>query len=59
MLIPVESLHGELQRFAPEKTVRFAAAAGMLAYTIVGDTPMSSEKDILRQWTATVGRCKR
>ena len=30
----------------------------MLAHTIVGDTPMSSEKDILRAMTASVGDVK-
>ncbi|CRH97621.1 Uncharacterised protein [Streptococcus pneumoniae] len=31
----------------------------MLAHTIVGDTPMSSEKDILRAMTASVGDVER
>lgn len=41
-------IHGELEGFAPEKTVRFAAAAGMLAHTVPGDTPMATEAEILR-----------
>lgn len=41
-------IHGELQSFAPEQTVGFAAAAAVLAHTTAGDTPMSSERDISR-----------
>ncbi|KQX47186.1 sugar kinase [Paenibacillus sp. Root444D2] len=52
-------VHGEIQGFSPEKTVGFAAAAGMLAHTIVGDTPMSSEGDILRAMTEAVGDVER
>lgn len=52
-------IHGELTGFAPEKTVAFAMAAGMLAHTIVGDTPISSERDILRAMTETVGDVER
>lgn len=52
-------VHGEIQGFSPEKTVGFAAAAGMLAHTIVGDTPMSSESDILRAMTEAVGDVER
>ncbi|MFJ7853986.1 sugar kinase [Peribacillus frigoritolerans] len=40
-------LHGELLGYSPEKTVRFAAASGMLACTVVGDTPLATEKEIL------------
>jgi 2-dehydro-3-deoxygluconokinase len=52
-------LHGELAGFLPEKTVRFAAAAGMLACTIAGDTPMSTEAEILSAMTGTVDDIKR
>ncbi|MDQ0874083.1 2-dehydro-3-deoxygluconokinase [Paenibacillus sp. V4I3] len=52
-------VHGEIQGFSPEKTVGFAAAAGMLAHTIVGDTPMSSESEILRAMTEAVGDVER
>jgi 2-dehydro-3-deoxygluconokinase len=52
-------IHGEIEGFSPEKTVEFAAAAGMLAHTIVGDTPMSSESDILRVMTDSVGDIER
>ncbi|TVY07745.1 sugar kinase [Paenibacillus cremeus] len=41
-------IHGELEGFDTEQTVAFASAAGMLAHTVVGDTPMSSERDIFR-----------
>jgi 2-dehydro-3-deoxygluconokinase len=52
-------VHGEVEGFLPEKTVEFAATAGMLAHTIVGDTPMSSENDILRAMTESVGDVER
>lgn len=41
-------IHGELEGFDPQHTVSFAAAAGVLAHTVAGDTPMSSEHDIFR-----------
>lgn len=41
-------VHGEIKEYSPEKTVSFAVTAGMLAHTVVGDTPMSTENDILR-----------
>jgi 2-dehydro-3-deoxygluconokinase len=52
-------LHGELAGFTSEKTVQFAAAAGMLACTIVGDTPMSTETEILSAMTGTIEDIKR
>lgn len=52
-------LHGELAGFSPEKTVGFAAAAGMLACTIVGDTPMSTEAEILTAMAGTIEDIKR
>ncbi|WP_152657176.1 sugar kinase [Oceanobacillus sp. CFH 90083] len=52
-------LHGELSGFAPEKTVSFAAVAGMLACTIVGDTPMATEAEILAAMSGSVGDVKR
>ncbi|RKP55067.1 sugar kinase [Cohnella endophytica] len=48
-------IHGELSSFDPELTVRFAAAAAMLAHTITGDTPMSSESEILRAMSKANG----
>ncbi|MCD7034553.1 sugar kinase [Metabacillus sp. GX 13764] len=52
-------LHGELSDFSPKKTVEFAAAAGMLACTIAGDTPMASEADILAAMQGMTGDIKR
>ncbi|NMM53491.1 sugar kinase [Paenibacillus aquistagni] len=52
-------MHGEFQGFSPQQTVAFAAASGMLAHTIVGDTPMSSERDILRAMVDAVGDVER
>jgi len=52
-------LHGELSGYTSEKTVEFAANAAMLAHTIVGDTPMSSEHDILRVMTESIGDVER
>lgn len=39
-------LHGELAGKPPRETVRFAAGAAMLAHTVVGDTPISTEAEI-------------
>jgi 2-dehydro-3-deoxygluconokinase len=52
-------LHGELAHFSPVKTVRFAAAAGMLACTITGDTPMSTETEILSAMAGNINDIKR
>lgn len=52
-------VHGEIERFSPDKTISFATTAGMLAHTIVGDTPMSSESDILFAMTESVGDVER
>jgi len=52
-------IHGELSGFDPEQTVRYAAAAAMLAHTTAGDTPMSAEKDILRAMTQAAGDVER
>ncbi|NQX48267.1 sugar kinase [Paenibacillus tritici] len=41
-------IHGELEGFDPQHTVSFAAAAGVLAHTVAGDSPMSSEQDVFR-----------
>lgn len=46
-------IHGELEEFAPERTVRFAAVAGMLAHTVPGDTPMATEAEIVRTMEQT------
>ncbi|MFB9274803.1 sugar kinase [Cohnella cellulosilytica] len=52
-------LHGELSGFEPERTVRYAAAAAMLAHTTAGDTPMASEREIVRAMTQTSGDVER
>ncbi|MDQ0247717.1 2-dehydro-3-deoxygluconokinase [Bacillus fengqiuensis] len=52
-------IHGEVEGFSPKKTVAFAATAGMLAHTVVGDTPMSSESDILRAMAESVSDVER
>lgn len=52
-------VHGVMEGFSMLETVEFAAAAGMLAHTIVGDTPMSSEKEILRAMSESVGDVER
>lgn len=52
-------IHGEMEGFPPEKTVRFAAASSMLAHTVSGDTPMASEMEIVRAMTESVGDVER
>jgi 2-dehydro-3-deoxygluconokinase len=52
-------IYGELEGFSPEKTVLFAATAGMLAHTTVGDTPMSSNDDVIRAMTEAVNDVER
>ncbi|WP_407272149.1 sugar kinase [Radiobacillus sp. PE A8.2] len=41
-------IHGELNQYAPQQTVDFAVSASALAHTIVGDSPLSTENDIIR-----------
>ncbi|MWC28838.1 sugar kinase [Paenibacillus sp. MMS18-CY102] len=52
-------VHGELTGFTPEETVNFAVASAMLAHTISGDTPMSSERDVRRAMTEAAGDVER
>lgn len=52
-------IHGELEDFPAEMTVQFAATAGMLAHTVVGDTPMASAEEILRAMTESLGDVER
>ncbi|MDR0270633.1 sugar kinase [Paenibacillus sp.] len=52
-------IHGEVEQFTPKQTVDFAAAASMLAHTIVGDTPMSSVGEVFRAMTERVGDVER
>ncbi len=41
-------IHAELQGYDPEYAVEYAAAAAMLAHTVPGDTPISSESDVVK-----------
>lgn len=52
-------IHGKLEGFTAEKTVKFAAAAAMLAHTVAGDTPMASEPEVLRAITSSAGDVER
>ncbi|MFC4619493.1 sugar kinase [Camelliibacillus cellulosilyticus] len=45
-------IHGEMKGFSAEETLAFASTAAMLAHTVVGDTPMASEGDVLRAMEA-------
>ncbi|MDQ6418916.1 sugar kinase [Paenibacillus sp. LHD-117] len=52
-------IHGLTEGWSPEEIVTFAAGAGMLAHTIVGDTPMSSVGDIRKALSDTIGDVER
>lgn len=52
-------IHGELAGFSEKNTVDFAVASGMLACTIAGDTPMSTETEILSAMIGAVEDIKR
>ncbi|MFC3802278.1 sugar kinase [Cohnella sp. GCM10012308] len=52
-------LHGALTGMPSGRTVEFAAAAAMLAHTVQGDTPMSSEAEIVRAMTEAAGDIER
>ena len=52
-------IHGEINGYSSEKTVTFATAAAMLAQTVVGDTPMASENDVVRAMGETISDVKR
>lgn len=41
-------IHGEFQAYPPEKALSFAITSSVLAHTTKGDTPLATEKDILR-----------
>src|SRR5699024_8137808 len=47
-------LHSELKVLPSEEAVQFAACSGMLACTIVGDTPMSTEDEIYAAMSGAV-----
>ncbi|OAB39533.1 sugar kinase [Paenibacillus glacialis] len=44
-------IHGELSGFTTERTIAYASAAAMLAHTVVGDTPTSTEAEVLQAMT--------
>lgn len=46
-------IHGEASGFHPERTVAYAAAAAMLAHTVVGDTPTSTDAEVVQAMTDT------
>lgn len=52
-------LHGELEGWTAEQTVQFAAAAGMLAHTVSGDTPRASQQEIIRAMNEATGDVER
>lgn len=52
-------IHGEMEGFPAEKTVQFASTAGMLAHTVVGDTPLASAEEVLRAMTESIGDVER
>lgn len=52
-------VHGELEQWEAPDTVAFAAAAGMLAHTIAGDTPMSTVRDIQQAMAQSVNDVER
>ncbi|BBI36407.1 2-dehydro-3-deoxygluconokinase [Cohnella abietis] len=52
-------MHGVLEQYSATRTVEFASTAAMLAHTIVGDTPMSSENEILKAMTESLGDVER
>ena len=52
-------LHGDLSNFSSQETVDFAVTAAMLAHTIVGDTPLSSETDIIQAMNGLIADVNR
>ncbi|SFL47042.1 2-dehydro-3-deoxygluconokinase [Gracilibacillus orientalis] len=40
-------IHGECNAYSSEDTINFATSAAVLAHTTKGDTPMSTERDII------------
>lgn len=44
-------IHGEANGFTTQRTIAFAAAAAMLAHTVVGDTPTSTEAEVFQAMT--------
>lgn len=52
-------VHAEIEGFTPEKAVSFATTAGMLAHTVVGDTPMATAPEIFSAMETLVGDVER
>lgn len=52
-------VHGELSGWEPDRAVRFAAAAAMLAHTVAGDTPMATAAEVERAMGAAIGDVER
>ncbi|MCL6458052.1 MAG: sugar kinase [Gorillibacterium sp.] len=52
-------VHGELKGYSPQQTVRFAAAAAMLAHTVAGDTPDATEMEIFQVMRDSIGDVER
>ncbi|MFD0715758.1 sugar kinase [Paenibacillus sp. GCM10027626] len=53
------TVHGELEQWEAADTIAFATAAGMLAHTIAGDTPMSTVQDIRQAMKQSVNDVER
>ncbi|MBM7598945.1 2-dehydro-3-deoxygluconokinase [Virgibacillus halotolerans] len=52
-------VHAEIEGFTPENAVSFATTAGMLAHTVVGDTPMATVNEIYSAMEESVGDVER
>ncbi|ASA24203.1 sugar kinase [Paenibacillus donghaensis] len=52
-------IHGELQGYPLQQTVDLAAAAGMLAHTVVGDTALFTETEVRRALSDHIGDVER
>ncbi|WP_438348783.1 sugar kinase [Paenibacillus sp. FA6] len=44
-------IHGEVGGFTPKQSIAYATTAAMLAHTVVGDTPTSTEAEVLQAMT--------
>ncbi|GAE32851.1 sugar kinase [Halalkalibacter hemicellulosilyticus] len=52
-------IHGVVKGFDSRTTVEFATVASMLAHSVVGDTPVSTENDIVKVMEGTIGDIER
>ncbi|MFD2115540.1 sugar kinase [Paenibacillus yanchengensis] len=52
-------IHGELTKMSQQETIAFAAAAGMLAHTTAGDTPLASIAEVEQALVLTVSDVQR